>query len=196
LGTNTTSTGASPPGDGFGRNLISARDFSCTRLYGRDCLSRILQVRRAYRARQQYAVDAVVNRNAMRIRLRQRNGLERLVVDCIAHDHVLRAHAANKPFLVVSREHNVFAYIASGHVDLFHLQRLLPHVDDAQLRFTERRHISLGRIFVVKDMVRDGICRQRHVGDDFAEAFRLRIDVNDSDAFPAVLRRNRALERF
>ena len=118
------------------------------------------------------------------------------VIDGIAGNDHIRSHAGHIPLLVVRGKHDIFTDLAVRNVDDFYAVRIHRQIDDTKFRFTERRQVKLGRVAVVKNVVRDEIRRQRNVHEYVAVVCRLRVHVENGDALFAALRAERHLQIF
>src|SRR3990170_3583189 len=123
------------------------------------------------------------------------DGSRRLVAGGVSDDDLAGSHAGHVPGLVVVGKHRVFPDLA---VRQFHGPYPIGEagqVHDPQLALAQRRDVSLAQVPVIKDVVRHQVGRQRDVVEDLPEIPRLRIDVDDGDAFrPIAQRRDRQLQ--
>ncbi|MEK4033882.1 hypothetical protein WOA01_13235 [Methylocystis sp. IM2] len=158
-----------------------------------DGLARPRHVRRIDRAGDDQKVEVVVERQPVRVldegpgrlaRLWLRGGDdgERPIGRRVAHDHIARAHAAQKPAPPVRREDHVFSHLAVRNSDDLGVFREAGDIEDRDGAAPERGDISLCLVVVEIDVMGDKIRRQRGVLHDLVEAGRRGVDVDDGDS--------------
>lgn len=160
-------------GSGFGgrrfrRDFVRREHVPGTGFQHRDRLTRFGHIR-LDGARHEHTIDAVVNRNPVRIqnrrhgRLSRADRFDRLILDGVTHDHVARAHTGEVPRLVIFRHDEILADLAVRYGNRAQPVGEPGEVHDVQKALAQGRDIGFALVAVEKDVVRDEVGGKRNL---------------------------------
>jgi len=155
------------------------------RLDDHDRLAGIRGILGVDRTRHQHAVDTVMRGDAVRIGRGHRHGFEHLVRLRIADDDDRASHAGEIPAVLRLGEGEILADDAAGNGDDLGPVRETCHVEHPQFGTAKRGDIGPFARWIVEDVVRDQIRRQRNLGKDLTVVRRCRVELDKGDALLA-----------
>jgi hypothetical protein len=126
------------------------------------------------RAGDEHPIDAVVNRNAVRIQdergcIGRADRLDRPIGLCIPHHDIARTHAGEKPGLVIFRDDQILIDLAIRDIDRAQTIRKPGEIYGKQNALPQGRDVRLALVAVEKDVMGDEIGREGNIHQDFPE---------------------------